>query len=65
MLLLAFEIIGSYGLLWILAILAIYFVLAGFGTYFGIAYLHFHIPLPNRIREAAAQSPQSALDHDQ
>ena len=32
--------------------IAVYFLLAGFGTHFGIAYLHFHIPLINRIREA-------------
>lgn len=32
--------------------IALYFLLAGFGTYFGLAYLHFHIPLLNRIREA-------------
>jgi hypothetical protein len=31
---------------------ALYFLLAGFGTHFGLAYLHFHIPLLNRIREA-------------
>jgi hypothetical protein len=35
------------------AVLALYFLLAGFGTHFGIAYLHFHVPLLNRIREAA------------
>jgi hypothetical protein len=34
------------------AVLALYFLLAGFGTHFGIAYLHFHLPLLNRIREA-------------
>ena len=32
--------------------IAVYFLLAGFGTHFGLAYLHFHIPLLNRIREA-------------
>src|SRR4029077_8456290 len=32
--------------------IALYFLLAGFGTHFGLAYLHFHIPLLNRIREA-------------
>jgi len=35
------------------ALIAIYFLLAGFGTHFGVAYLHFHIPLLNRMREAA------------
>ena len=34
------------------AVLALYFLLAGFGTHFGLAYLHFHVPLLNRIREA-------------
>ena len=33
-------------------VIAFYFLLAGFGTNFGLAYLHFHIPLLNRIREA-------------
>jgi hypothetical protein len=33
-------------------VLALYFLLAGFGTHFGLAYVHFHIPLLNRIREA-------------
>ena len=32
--------------------IAVYFLLAGFGTHIGLAYLHFHIPLLNRIREA-------------
>ena len=32
--------------------IAVYFLLAAFGTHFGLAYLHFHIPLLNRIREA-------------
>ena len=32
--------------------MALYFLLAGFGTHFGLAYVHFHIPLLNRIREA-------------
>jgi hypothetical protein len=32
--------------------LALYFLLAGFGTHFGLAYIHFYIPLLNRIREA-------------
>jgi hypothetical protein len=32
--------------------IALYFLMAGFGTHFGLAYLHFHIPLLNRIREA-------------
>jgi hypothetical protein len=32
--------------------IVVYFLLAGFGTHFGLAYLHFHIPLLNRIREA-------------
>jgi len=36
----------------IFGLLAFYFLLAGFGTHFGLAYLHFHIPLLNRIREA-------------
>jgi hypothetical protein len=31
---------------------ALYFLLASFGTHFGLAYLHFYIPLVNRIREA-------------
>jgi hypothetical protein len=35
------------------ALIAIYFLLAGFGTHFGVAYLHFHVPLLNRMREAA------------
>ncbi len=39
-------------LLLTLGAIAFYFLLAGFGTYFGLAYLHFHIPLLNRIREA-------------
>ena len=33
--------------------MAFYFLMAGFGTHFGVSYLHFHIPLLNRIREAA------------
>jgi hypothetical protein len=33
-------------------VIAFYFLLAGFGTHFGLAYLHFHLPLLNRIREA-------------
>lgn len=33
--------------------MALYFLVAGFGTHFGLAYLHFHIPLLNLIREAA------------
>jgi len=32
--------------------IAFYFLLAGFGTNFGLAYVHFHLPLLNRIREA-------------
>jgi hypothetical protein len=32
--------------------IALYFLLAGFGTHFGLAYMHFYIPLLNRIREA-------------
>ena len=32
--------------------IAFYFLLAGFGTHFGLAYVHFHVPLLNRIREA-------------
>ena len=32
--------------------IAFYFLLAGFGTHFGLAYVHFHLPLLNRIREA-------------
>ena len=35
------------------AFIGLYCLLAGFGTHFGLAYLHFHIPLLNRIREAA------------
>lgn len=31
---------------------ALYSLLAGFGTHFGLAYLHFYVPLLNRIREA-------------
>jgi hypothetical protein len=34
------------------AAMAFYFLLAGFGTHFGLAYVHFHIPPLNRIREA-------------
>ncbi|PYK12751.1 MAG: hypothetical protein DME65_03335, partial [Verrucomicrobia bacterium] len=33
-------------------VMALYFLMAGFGTHFGLAYLHFDIPLLNRIREA-------------
>ena len=40
MLAVAFGIIGLYGLL------------SGFGTNLGLAYLNFHLPLINRIREA-------------
>jgi hypothetical protein len=40
MLLLSFAVIGSYGLL------------SGLGTNLGMAYLNFHLPLINRIREA-------------
>jgi hypothetical protein len=40
MLLLSFAIIGSYGLL------------SGLGTNLGLAYLNFHLPFINRIREA-------------
>jgi hypothetical protein len=40
MLVVAFGIIGLYGLL------------SGFGTNLGLAYLNFHLPLINRIREA-------------
>jgi hypothetical protein len=52
---LAYQRSDSFGrfLLLTSAILALYFLLAGFGTHFGIAYLHFHVPLLNRIREAA------------
>ncbi len=32
--------------------IAFYFLLAGFGTHFGLAYVHFYLPLLNRIREA-------------
>ncbi|HZR27135.1 MAG TPA: hypothetical protein VFA71_00030 [Terriglobales bacterium] len=35
------------------AAIAIYFLLSAFGTYFGVAYLNFHVPLLNRIREAS------------
>jgi len=35
------------------ALMAVYFLIAGFGTHFGLAYVHFHIPLLNRMREAA------------
>ncbi len=35
------------------ALLGLYCLTASFGTHFGLAYLHFHIPLMNRIREAA------------
>jgi hypothetical protein len=35
------------------ALMAVYFLMAGFGTHFGVAYLHFHVPLLNRMREAA------------
>ena len=34
------------------ALIALYFLMSGFGTHFGLAYLHFYIPLLNRIREA-------------
>ena len=34
------------------ALIGLYFLLSGFGTHFGLAYLNFHIPLVNRIREA-------------
>ena len=40
MLVVAFGVIGLYGLL------------SGFGTNLGLAYLNFHLPLINRIREA-------------
>jgi hypothetical protein len=33
-------------------LIALYFLMSGFGTHFGLAYVHFHIPLLNRIREA-------------
>jgi hypothetical protein len=33
-------------------LMASYFLIAGFGTHFGLAYVHFHIPLLNLIREA-------------
>jgi hypothetical protein len=33
-------------------LMAFYFLIAGFGTHFGLAYVHFHIPLLNLIREA-------------
>jgi hypothetical protein len=33
-------------------VIALYFLLAGFGTHFGLAYMHFYIPVLNRIREA-------------
>ena len=36
----------------VFASFALYYLLAGFGTHFGLAYLHFYIPLLNRIREA-------------
>jgi hypothetical protein len=51
----AYQRSDSFGrfLLLTSAVLALYFLLAGFGTHFGIAYLHFHVPLLNRIREAA------------
>ena len=50
----AYQRSDSFGrfLLLTSAVLALYFLLAGFGTHFGIAYLHFHVPLLNRIREA-------------
>jgi hypothetical protein len=32
--------------------IALYFLMAGFGTHFGLAYIHYYIPLLNRIREA-------------
>jgi hypothetical protein len=32
--------------------MALYFLIAAFGTHFGLAYLHFHVPLLNRMREA-------------
>ena len=35
------------------AFIGVYCLIAGFGTHFGLAYLHFHIPLLNRMREAA------------
>jgi len=35
-----------------LGLMAFYFLIAGFGTHFGLAYVHFHIPLLNLIREA-------------
>jgi hypothetical protein len=35
------------------ALMALYFLMAGFGTHFGLAYVHFYIPLLNRIRETA------------
>jgi hypothetical protein len=40
MLVVGFGVIGLYGLL------------SGFGTNLGLAYLNFHLPLVNRIREA-------------
>jgi hypothetical protein len=51
---LAYQRSDSFGrfLLLTSAALALYFLAAGFGTHFGIAYLHFHVPLLNRIREA-------------
>jgi len=33
-------------------LLALYFLITSFGTHFGLAYLHFRIPLVNLIREA-------------
>jgi len=39
-------------LLFTFGAIASYFLLAGFGTHFGLAYVHFHLPLLNRIREA-------------
>lgn len=35
------------------AAIAVYFLLSAFGTYFGVAYINFHVPLLNRIREAS------------
>jgi hypothetical protein len=39
-------------LLFTFGAMAFYFLMAGFGTHFGLAYIHFHLPLLNRIREA-------------
>jgi hypothetical protein len=34
------------------ALIALYFLMSGFGTHFALAYVHFHLALLNRIREA-------------